>query len=323
MGITHLSGLEVAGVPTMGVNGLPSPFTGNYFFVNETTGADGNAGQADSPMQTLSAALGRCTAGNNDVVLFSGTIHLSASLAWAKSQTHLIGIGAPLRRGKRARISVTGSTAFNKMVDTTSASGCYFGNFGTFYGFNSASNNAICWYEAGGRNCYDNVEFMGFGDGTVTTGTSNIAAARALTISGSTGENSFYSCVLGVDTVTRNGTNYTMEINGGSPRNHFENCEFEAYLGSSGAASAHLLIGASGIDRYLRFKDCYFRNATKSGATAMTQVMSLNAAIGGTIELSGSTGFDGATNWEASTTNQAFITGATPSGTGGKATNNT
>ena len=37
MGTTHLSGLEVAGVPTQGVSGAPL-FTGNWFFVDAING---------------------------------------------------------------------------------------------------------------------------------------------------------------------------------------------------------------------------------------------------------------------------------------------
>ena len=45
MGITHLSGLEVAGVPTMGMSGTPL-FTGYWFFVDADQGNDGNSGAA-------------------------------------------------------------------------------------------------------------------------------------------------------------------------------------------------------------------------------------------------------------------------------------
>ena len=299
------------GMPLYGIAGCPKPFTGNYFFVDETNGSDGNTGGPQDPLKTLSQAHSKCTAGNNDVVFFTGSIHITATLAWSKNNTHLIGLCDPVRRGKRARIAVTGTTAFAPLVDVT-ATGCWFKDFGTFYGFNSASNNTICWYEEGGRNYYDNVEFLGFGDGTASTGTSNITGARALKVGG-IGENTFSNCVLGVDTESRAAANYTLEfVTGGTPavgtpRNHFEHCFFEMYAGA--ATAAHILIGADGIDRYVKFEDCIFNNAVKSGATTINQVANLNAAIGGLIYVSKSIWL-GATHWETSTTNQCYFDAA-------------
>lgn len=279
----ELGPVSTFGVPIIG--GAPAllPFTGTYVWVNESTGSDGFPGTADQPFKTLSYALTQCGDGNGSVIFFQGTIHLTSKLTWNK-QVHLVGLDAPLQRGKRARISVSGSTAFSPMVDVT-ASGCWFVNFGTFYGFNSASNNAICWQDSAGRSCYDNVEFMGFGDGTVTTGTANIVGARAFKFNNNTGETTWRSCVFGVDTVTRNATNYTVELAGGAPRLTLLDCIFEAYLGASGGASSHVLIGASGIDRYVDFVRCRFHAAGDSGGTAMAQAFNVNGAPGGTVFL--------------------------------------
>lgn len=290
------------GMPLYGIAGF-LPFTGNYFWVDETNGSDGNTGGPQDPLKTLSAAHTKCTAGNNDVVFFTGTIHQTSSLAWSKNNTHLVGLCDPIRRGKRARISVSGSTAFVNLVNVT-ASGCWFKNFGTFYGFDSATLNTICWTDSAGRNNYDCVEFLGFGNNTASTGTANITGARALLLSGSTGENTFRDCVFGVDTTSRAAANYTVEISGGSPRNHFMGCFFEMEAGA--ATPAHLLIGASGIDRYVLFDACVFENGTKSSATTINQVANLNAAIGGMIIMRRSI-YIGATHWETTTTNQTFF----------------
>lgn len=315
---TALSALTVAGVPTMGMGGI-LPFTGNYYFVDETNGSDGNAGTADAPLATLYRAQQLATANQDDVVFFSGTIHLSPTLdyvnsagklAWAKNRVHLIGLDSPIKRGKRARISVQGSTAFSFLVDV-SAAGCWFMNFGTFYGFaTTGSTTPICWQDTGGRNCYSNVEFLGFGDGTVSTGTANQTGARAFKMNTSTGESSFYNCVFGVDTITRNATNYTVEIAGGAPRLTFDHCTFEAYLGASGASSSHLLIGSAGIDRYVEFRDCGFLNSVGSAATAMTQCLNISGSAGGNIFLTGDTFGNGFTNWETSASSRVFSTHA-------------
>lgn len=320
MGITNLDQLTLSTGPV-----LPAPagplYTGNWYFVNETTGGDGNPGSASSPLKTLAAALALATANQNDVIAFTGTIHLSATLTWNKNQVHLIGLDAPLKRGKRARISVTGSTAFAPLVNVT-ASGCNFRNLGTFYGFNSASNNTISWQDLGGRNSYDLVEFMGFGDGTASTGTANITGARAFVFNNSTGESTFRSCVFGVDTTVRNATNYTLEIAGAAPRLTFYDCDFEADLGSSGTASSHVLIGSGGIDRYCNFIGCRFMDTTKSGGSTMAQAFNVSSSAGGFVFLDQCT-IIGITKPETTASNSIFINNSAVSATAGIAINNT
>lgn len=312
---TAFDSLLVGGVPTMGINGAPL-YTGNWWFVNETTGSDGNTGAANSPFKTLSWAQTKAVANNNDVVAFSGTIHQTSTLVWAKNQVHLIGMDAPLQTGKRARISVSGTTAFNKLVQVT-ASGCQFANFGTFYGFNSASNNAICWSDEGGRNSYDLVEFLGFGDGTASTGTSNITAARALSFNNNTGESVFRRCQFGVDTVVRNAANFTVEILGNAPRLQFENCNFVSDLGSSGTGSSHIKIATAGIDRWLNFVGCRFNSF--AGGSTMAQILNITSDAGGTVLLDQCT-FDGAaTAWQTSPTTNVVMNMLAPTAGGGKA----
>src|SRR6185312_16751781 len=115
---TNLSSLQVAGVPTMGTGGL-LPFTGRYFFVDAARGSDGNTGQADNPFATLGQAYASCTAGHNDVVFLIGTASLTGSLTWAKNNTHLIGLCAPVRNGKTSLITSSGTTPFSYLVNVT------------------------------------------------------------------------------------------------------------------------------------------------------------------------------------------------------------
>jgi len=321
MGVTNLDALTLSTGPV-----LPSPsgpiYTGNWYFVNETTGGDGNSGAASAPLATLSAALAKCSANQNDVVAFTGTIHLTSTLAWNKNQVHLIGLCSPIKRGKRARISVSGSTGFNNLVSVT-ASGCNFRNFGTFYGWTDASTALIAWSDTGGRNSYDNVEFLGFGDGTASTGSSNLTGSRAFKFNNNTGESTFRSCVFGVDTTVRDATNYTLEIAGGAPRMSFYDCDFEADLGSSGTASSHVLIGSAGIDRYCDFINCRFFSDTKSGGSAMAQAFNVSASAGGTVNLDQCFIGLGVTAIEGIPSNSIAINMSAPSASaGGKAVNN-
>lgn len=321
MGLTNFPfGITSFGVPVLG-GYAGVPFNGPYYFVNETDGLDGNAGTSiQQPLKTLDRALALESAatggaGNrNAVVYFWGTQHRTSSLAWNLPQTHLIGIDAPLRRGKRARLSVSGSTGFNMLVNVTGA-GCYFANFGTFYGWTDTSAGLVCWEDDGGRSCYENVEFMGFGDGTASTGTANLTGARAFKMNTSNGESTWRNCVFGVDTVQRGAANYTIELAGGAPRLTFENCDFESDLAAGGTGGSHVLIGAAGIDRYVNFKSCRFLSDTKSSGSAMAQGFNVDAAAGGVVLLDQCTAF-GVTAWQTSP-NGSVQMNMTPPDTGG------
>lgn len=287
------NGISSLGIPTFGSGGFIPPFPSNYFFVQETTTAGLSAGRgtAAQPFNTLAQALAACTSGANDVVFFTGTIHLTAPLVWAKNNTHLVGLCAPLKRGKRARISVTGSTPFGPLVSVT-GNGCIFQNFGTFFGFTTTgATSPICWQDTGGRNAYSLVEFLGFGDSTVTTGTANQTGARAFKFNTNTGETTWRSCVFGVDTIQRGAANYTVEIAGGAPRLTFEDCDFEADLAAGGTAGSHVLIGSAGIDRYMDMIRCRLFSDTKSSGSAMAQALNVSASAGGIVLLDQCTTF--------------------------------
>jgi hypothetical protein len=301
VGITNFSGLEVAGVPTIGTGGL-LPFTGNYYFVNEATGADGNSGAADAPLATLARAQALATANNNDVVFVTGTIHTASTIAWAKDKVHLIGLTAP-SGNDRARISSTGTTVFTPMVNVT-AQGCIIANIGTFYGYVDAVTQ-ICWAEAGGRNYYKNVQFLGGGN---ATGAAQ-AGMRSLTVAGS-GENVFDGCTIGLDTVVRaTNANASLEFLSGTPRNKFYGCTFQ--MDSSLAGNLHFTVGSGGIDRYVLFQDCTFFNAINSGATTISVAATVNASAGGSVLLKNCTSV-GATVY--ATTGPIYVDGAVPTG---------
>jgi hypothetical protein len=176
----------------------------------------------------------------------------------------------------------------------------------------------ICWEDDGGRNNYVNCEFLGFGDGTTTTGTSNLTGARAFKFNNSVGESTFDHCVFGTNTTTRNATNYTLEIAGAAPRLTFDHCSFRALLGSAGGTSSHVLIGTSpsGIDRECVFRYSRFLNSIKSGATAMAQVFNVSATAGGGVLLDQCTAF-GCTAWETTPSNSVYTNMGAVSAPGG------
>ena len=259
------------------VDVVNSAAIGNSWFVNETTGNDSNNGSAASPFATLTAAQNAAVASHNDVVYLMGSVHVTATVTWAKAGVSLVGLAAP-SDNDRARISATGATPFSPLVDVT-AQGCSFVNLGTFHGgFTSATGSQVCWAEAGGRNFYSNVQFLGGGDAT----TAALAGMRSLTIGGS-GENLLVGCTIGLDTIVRaTNANASLEMLGGTARNIIRNTAFQAYC--SDASDLHILIQSGGMDRYLWLDGCMFLNF---GGTSLTAAISnAGGSPGGDVILS-------------------------------------
>lgn len=299
--MTNLSSLEVAGVPTMGMGGAPL-FTGNWWFVDPANGSDGNTGAADSPFATLYRAHSKATAGNNDVVVLvgdgstTGTARLSLALAqsidssvtagtlvWSKNATHLIGMTAPTSVSQRARIAppsgtYTQATFGSGNFVTVSATGCYFANISLFNGFSTGGNSQICWTDSGGRNFYYNMHFGGAGDAASAQSTSS----RSLKITGSTGENTFVRCTVGLDTVTRTVANASLEFAGATPRNRFTECVFP-FQTSASTPIGIIGTGSGNMDRWQAFERCLFINNVQSTSTTMAALSTLAASSGGLI----------------------------------------
>jgi hypothetical protein len=300
MGITNLDGLEVAGVPTMGMSGLPLT-NGNVFFVDPVSGNDGNTGAADSPLATLYIAHYKCTAGNNDVVVLvgngaaSGTARLSlanarvadpaataGTLNWTKDATHLVGMCSPTRVGQRARLApptgtYTMATFGSGNFVVVSGAGCIFANLSVFAGFSTGGVNCIAWTDNGQRNYYSNVNFFGAADAASAANT----GSRSLKVgSAGGGEHTFVGCTIGGDTVTRSVANASLEFAGATPRNTFIDCLFPVYASNAGVLSI-LGTGAGCMDRWQYFKMCKFINGMGSGATAQTVIASMTSASPG------------------------------------------
>lgn len=305
------------GMPLFGVSGM-KPFTGNYFWVDQTNGSDGNTGGPQDPFKTLSQAHSVCTNNNNDVVFLTGTVHVTATVTWSKSRTHLIGLSPNLKTQARARISQTGSTLFTPLVSVT-GSECIFMNIGSFHGFDDASAQ-ICWQDSGGRNEYTRCLFGGMGNATAAAQT----GGRSLKITGTTGENTFTDCQIGLDTITRTGANASLEFAAGTPRNTFSRCVFPMLAGD---ASPLFGIGSAAacMDRFQWFQNCLFTNAIGSTATAITVGFSLAASSGGILVFDNCMllGGNTSTNWaDAAGLAQSYIISpATSASLGGLAIN--
>jgi hypothetical protein len=302
------NGVTSFGVPMIGgIGGIP--LTGTWYFVDPVNGSDGNEGTSpDQAFATLYQAHASMTAGQNDVCLLigngaaSGSARLSTALAqtidpaatagtltWSKNACHLIGVSAPTMVAQRSRIAppsgtYTQSTFGSGNFVVVTAAGCIFSNISLFNGFSTGGTNQICWTDSGGRNYYNNVNFGGMGDAASAQNT----GSRSLKISGTTGENTFVNCVIGLDTVTRTVANASLEFAGGTPRNTFINCTFPFQTSNAGVLGI-ITSAAASMDRWQQFKDCSFINNVQSTSTTMTVLASLAASSGGLLLFTGQT----------------------------------
>ena len=223
---------------------------------------------------------------------------------FGKDNVTYIGLNAP-SQNSRARLSQIGSAVFSPLVSVT-AQGCRFETLATFHGFANASTQ-ICWSDSGGRNYYKNCQLLGMGNLTAAAQ----AGGRSLVINGSNGENLFEDCSIGLDTILRaTGNNASLEIRGGSPRNLFRRCTFQANC--SNAADVHVLIDSGGIDRYASFEGCKFINFTDGGGTTLTAALSVHASAGGVVMLDPTCMSVGATKLSAD--GPVYVGGAVPTG---------
>jgi hypothetical protein len=307
MGTTNVDALEVGGVPTMGIGSLLT--MGKVFWVDPELGGDANPGTAEQPMASIDAAYARCVSGRGDIVLLKAgptsagttghTNRLSATLTWAKHNTHLIGTGAPTLVGQRARITGPSSGGTFSPVINVTGSGCRFENFQVFDDY---TVNPVAIQVTGSRNYFGGVMIGGMG---AATGADD-AAAASLKISGGS-ENTFDRCYIGLDTVPRSTTNAEIELVSAATRNVFIDCFISSFADNAG----HLFVkidGSGDIDRFVLFRNCEFYNAVESTGTAMTQAMNVHNTCGGMVILK-DCAMIGATDWCEADNGNVYING--------------
>jgi hypothetical protein len=283
--------------------------TGRWFFVDPTSGTDGNSGRSpDRALKTLYAAHALMRDGYNDVCVLigngqaSGSARLSTALAqavspaatsgtlnWSKSAAHLIGTSAPTRVSQRARIAppsgtYTQATFGSGNFVSVSGDACVFANVSVFNGFSTGGVDQIAWTDSGERNYYWNVNIHGMADAT----SAGDAGSRSLKVGASgRGENTFEDCVIGGDTIARGAANASLEFAGATPRSTFRRCLFP-FQTSAATPLGILGTGAGCVDRWNTFDNCMFVNNIKSTSTQMTALLSFtDASPGGLIYFKG------------------------------------
>ncbi len=247
--------------------GIPRGPQSKIYVVDPVHGDDDNPGDRwKQPFATLAAAEDACVTGHHDVVLVVGSltaVEQDEALAWDKSLTHLIGLGAPGRFGKRTRI-ISAADDLSPWI-TISGSGCMFKNLRLVHEQADDADSLVCVKVTGQRNVFENVEFCG-----------NVAAAQAidggasLEIGAGGSENLWKNCTFGMDT-TQGGTGLmavVVDAGAGAARNRFEDCTFHAYAGDTAQGFVEFM-NALALDRAWHFKDCEFVNL---GGSTMASV---------------------------------------------------
>lgn len=300
-------GISSFGVPVFGSGGLiPAP--GKVFFVNQETdasntkypGSDSNTGLSPKrPMATLSAVHDKMTADQNDTVIVMGStasiaVREQATLVWSKDMCHIVGAMSHNRISHRVSIRAASGYTFTPLVNVT-ADGCVFANFHAYHGYDAAVDQ-VCWAEAGERNAYYNVHLVGMQNATPA----ERAGSRTLTLTGD-GERYFKDCVIGGDTVPRDGS---AEIGFASAavRDVFEDCIILSYT-KTGQTDNHLVRAATSgaIDRFCLFKGCTFVNTgAKAGGGTMAEAFDVHSTVGGAFLVQGCS-FFGITDVESAT----------------------
>lgn len=320
------NGITSFGVPIFG-GSMTIPLFGSrgrVFFVDPARGNDNNPGTFEQPLDTVSAAYAKTTDGYGDVIYLlndgtaAGTARESATLTWAKSNTHLIGLCAPSVMSQRARISpTTSATAIVTPMLKVTGHGNLFQNISFFEGTNEDSVASVgVEIELGTRNVFNNVAIMNLGEATNGHAGDETGSAHLLIDGGQ--ENVFNGCYIGLDTAPRSVANanvrFTKNGSTAATRNTFRNCIFPAYADNAGVLFVQAA-ESGGTDRWQLFDNCIFINATNSAATAMTAAIAHHASTGGHIIIK-DCGLIGATDWTASDSTVVRLLGAAPTDDG-------
>ncbi len=288
---------------------------GNVYYLNPANGNDNGPGTSpNQAFATLAAGYAALSEGNNDVLvlvgngLSTGSARLSAGFTWAKDAAHLIGICAPSAISQRARIAPftgAGQAAFANFF-TVSGNGCLFSNLSLFHGFTAGIAAAICLTVTGQRNAFINCDIEGMGDTTSATD----AGSRCILLNGG-GENYFYHCNIGLDTVERTGANASVELKAATARNYFEACTFP-FWSSDGLQYGILAAAAAALDRWVLLKGCNAIATNAGGGTAEAAFFHLAATAGGIACFDATSGlFNFTAIGDATSKAQIFVSGGT------------
>ena len=263
---------------------IPNKGAGRVFFVNPTTGSDGNTGlRMDKPLDSISKAYSLVTSNYHDIIVLSATGAHAATdeLTVAKNRVHFWGMDAVARYyGQRSRwtMGVTSGTAI-AIVQNTGV-GNSFSNI-KFDSSDTLSTSVYSFAEGGEYTVIEHCEIYKSTDLDQTNSAELLMNGDSALVR---------ACTIGslVDQRTAAGTNVllTRETIAGKVCRDvtFDDCLF--WLKSSSATASHFHSTlATDVERMLLIKNSAMVVAKLSGATVGDAIIVDTAQTEGQILL--------------------------------------
>lgn len=317
MSLTNFpNGLSSFGVPVIGGGYIPAT-SGNYIFVNYTTGDDGTPLRAVSvskPLKTVARAYELATSNNDDVIVLMGnaTHVLTSMLTVSKNRVHFVGMDGTSGRayGNNAKVSLgvtTAATDIGTMLNTGVRNS--FTNI-KFINGNTVTEGIYCVVEGGEYALYTNCEIYKSTDLDVT-------GAAEMVMNGDSTQ--MINCTIGSLADARSGSVIRANVlvtkglagSGKVARDVlFQGCRF--WVQSTNTANRFVYgANATDVERVMEFDHCSFINNVAGGA-----IPAQNVAFGATLTV-GAVLLNRCTTLLASTaqstTTGVFVDGAVPS----------
>jgi len=252
------------------ISGLP-PIFGRWYYVNASIGKSGGSGlEPWDPMDSLATAYKACSDGKGDGICLISygtgatadtTSYLTSTLTWSKSDITVFGLCAPVKYGKRARVTNKSTATLLTPLITISGTNNAFYHV-QFTNFASDVSVLQCVVVTGNRNYFENCEMFMGGGGVNVSGASSLQLYNCQ-------ESYFKGGVIGGDTLDQGQTVVSGVIDlervagavQGVERCFFEDVIILSYFtGGSNVAGAIYLGDSAAITRNVTFKRCTFEN---------------------------------------------------------------
>lgn len=262
--------------------GVPVVGKGDKWFVDGTSGSNGNSGKSrSSALKTIEAGESALVASQNDILYVEpGAYLLTAELAWDKAWTHMCGLGGPNIGGDWSEPNVCLYTTGVAVASTITISGqnTRFANLNIQnYGANAACLTALTIDIYG---CY----FKNVGiAGNMTSEQNAVVAAASLYIGAAGMYPLFEDCYIGQDVwgvrAAANSGVIRFNDTGGRPNGGwFRRCRIVS-TGSTVTCAMVAIPAATSSGRGWNFEDCTFQHFNDAGVSLNQAFYSVGASV--------------------------------------------